>query len=135
MGRVLGQWRADEVIRSLPIIAGGSDDPVIEPQAIFVPQPATKCTLNGDVTGNNIHANFMCLDIGMQLGNPMQYAGMAPVRFFGGFGSPPPPNQYGPGGNPTTPNTYPFQTGDFFFDKGGSIYWFSGSGWIKAGAL
>lgn len=141
MGKCLNQWREDSIIRSMPVIAGGSDEPAPEPQAIVSPVFAGQCTLNGDVTGNNFAGNYMCLNLGLQLGNPSQYAGRAfqggQVRMFGGFGTPPPgsypPNP--PGGAPM-PATYQFATGDFYFQADtGSVYWFSGSTWIKTGTL
>ena len=139
MGTALSQWRLDGSLASMPVIAGGSDEPM--PQAIVTPTNASQCTLIGDVTGNNFAGNYMCLNLGFQLGNPSQYAGRTfqggQVRMFGGFGTPPPGSfpPFPPGGSPM-PATYPFATGDFYFQADtGSVYWFSGSSWIKTGTL
>lgn len=140
MGKCLRQWREDEPVRSMPVIAGGSDEPVVEPQSVTTNGPFQQCALNGDVTGNNFHGNYACFDLGIQIGNPAQGAGLTVsggmshggAQVFAGLG-PPPPLSYDRQGLGTAPAAQPLgQVGSFYLQNDdGSIWWFTGATWTK----
>lgn len=139
MGRAIKQYRENQELRRLHIIAGGSDEDVT-PLSVTTNGPFQTCTLNGDVTGNNFHGNYACFDLGIQFGNPAQGAGLTVagqsnhggLQLFAGFG-PPPPLSYDRQGLGTAPAAQPLGgIGAMYMQvDSGSIWWFSGSTWVQ----
>lgn len=112
----------------------------IDALAVTPVGPPRACTLNGDVTGNNFHGNYACFDLGIQIGNPAQYAGLTVSgqqtggggQIFMGWG-PPPPISYDRNGDGLGPPPQSLGgVGSFYLQvDSGSIWWNSGGSWSQ----